>query len=42
MFDAISTMNNEVEFVVMAHNLFLRKVTGGEDHQLYMNMISSV
>jgi len=42
MFDAISTMNNEVEFVALAHNLPLRKVIEGDDYQLYMNMISSV
>jgi hypothetical protein len=29
MFDEISAMNNEVEFVAPAHNLLLRKVTKG-------------
>jgi len=42
MFDTISTMNNEVEFTTPTHNLLLRKVTEGEDGQLYKNMISSV
>jgi hypothetical protein len=42
MFDAISTMNNKVEFAILAHNLLLIKVTKGKDHQLYMNVISSV
>jgi hypothetical protein len=42
MVDTISAMNNEVEFVALAHNLLLRKVTKGEDRQLYRNMISSV
>ncbi len=42
MLDAISAMNNEVEFVALAHNLPLRKVTEGDDRQLYKNMISSV
>jgi hypothetical protein len=32
MFDAILAMNNEVEFGAPAHNLFLKKVTEGEDH----------
>jgi hypothetical protein len=32
MLDAISTMNNEVEFVAPAHNLLLKKVKEGEDH----------
>ncbi len=35
-------MNNEVEFVASTHNLLLRKVTKGEDRQLYKKMISSV
>jgi hypothetical protein len=42
MFDVISTMNNEVDFVALAHNLLLKKVTEGTDRQLYKNMISSV
>jgi hypothetical protein len=42
MFDAISTMNNEVEFAPPTHNLLLRKATEGEDYQLYKNMILSV
>jgi hypothetical protein len=42
MLDAISAMNNEVEFVAPAHNLLLRKVIKGKNHQLYKNMISSV
>jgi hypothetical protein len=42
MLDAISAMNNEVEFVTPAHNLLLRNITKGEGHQLYKNMISSV
>jgi len=42
MLDAISAMNNEVEFVISAHNLLLRKVIEGKDRQFYMNMISSV
>jgi hypothetical protein len=42
MFDAISTMNNEVEYVAPTHIFFLRKVIEGENCQLYRNMISSV
>jgi hypothetical protein len=42
MLDVISAMNNEVKLAAPAHNLLLRKVAKGDDHQLYMNMISSV
>jgi len=42
MLGAISAMNNEVEFSALAHNLLLRKVTEGDDCQLYRNMISNV
>ncbi len=41
MLDVISAMNNDVEFVALAHNLPLRKVTEGDDCQLYRNIISS-
>jgi len=42
MFDAISAMNNEVEFTAPAHNFLLKKVIEGKDRQFYRNMISSV
>jgi len=35
-------MNNKVEFVTPAYNLFFKKRFEGEDYQLYKNMIANV
>jgi len=40
--EAISVMNNKVEFAPSTHNFILRKVIEGENHQLYKNMTSNV